>query len=145
MNDLINSFLNTNYTVYPEEGKQFIININQANFELHQFLNEFNASTFAFITAWNPQSNLLSPQKNQARNKQLQEDLKDYTIFPAAGVPANGENWIPEASFFILNIKKEDAFTLAEKYDQLAFVFGEINELPKLIWNKKRPNTTSSI
>ncbi|MFK7932107.1 MAG: DUF3293 domain-containing protein [Saprospiraceae bacterium] len=86
------------------------------------------------MTAWNPQSQPLPHVENKNRNQQLAADLANYTTFPAAGVPAAGENWQSEISFFVLNISRENAITLGRKYDQLAIVFGEVEQEPELIF-----------
>jgi len=134
MHPLYPSFLSTNYTVYPPYNQSFIIKFNTPNHDLHQFLKHHSATSYTFITAWNPQSQPLSDTENEKRNQQLANDLTAYTIFPAAGVPATGENWQAETSFFVLNIARENAMALGRKYGQLAIVFGEVEQEPELVF-----------
>ena len=87
-------------------------------------------SSWAFLTAWNPQSKVLSNDENLRRNLELTEDLSDYDYILGFG---KGEGWPAEESFFIPNIDFEKAMNLAQKYDQNAFVYGAHESLPQLI------------
>ena len=44
--------------------------------------------------------------------------------------------WIPEKSFLILGIPKEEAALIGIKYKQNAIVIGKLNESPQLIFLK---------
>ena len=134
MHHLETSFTSTNYEVYPADNQTFTIRLNQPNLALHQFLRQHAATTFAFITACNPMSQEISPVENKQRNYQLAAALMNYHYYPAAGVPAAGEEWQPEESFFVLNITRGEAVELGRKYQQLAILFGEIEKKPELVW-----------
>ena len=131
--DLLNSYLHTSYTIYPAAGENLVFKINKTNATLDLFLQQQHAIAFALLTAWNPRSQLLTVAENRRRNQLLRTDVQRYRTFAAAGVPAAGEDWEPETSFFILNITPDEALLLARKYEQNAFVYGSLNEPPRLV------------
>lgn len=67
INELNQAYLNTNYTIHKNLifKEELILNINkEANFK--NALPELKE--WAFITAWNPNSNELTKQVNEQRN-----------------------------------------------------------------------------
>ena len=131
-NKLLQAYLNTHYTVYPTEDDHFVIKINQPNPRLKFFLQEHAATSWAFLTAWNPYSQRTTTTENAQRNARLRTDLEKYQTFAAAGVPAKN-NWESETSFFILDIPETVAVQLAKKYEQNALVYGTAGNA-RLVW-----------
>lgn len=133
MNELKQAYLNTNYTIYKNLifKEELILNIHkEANFK--NTLPELKE--WAFITAWNPNSIELTPEENKQRNACLLDDINSngYASHLGRGISQDGK-W-PEDSFFIENISKEEALFYALKYEQCAFVYGKVNQMPELIW-----------
>lgn len=127
--NLLNAYKSTTYLVPKLQLK---IRVEEPNSQLEKVLEDYNSSSWAFITAWNPESNQLEKETNLALNKQLEKDLNGYQIFAGYGIP-DSKVWEPEESFFILGITRDKAIQLAEKYDQNAFLFGQLKETPSLI------------
>lgn len=129
----IKAYTATDFQVYPSAKKVVSIRVNQKNKVLDQFLEA--ANTWAFITAWNPKSEALSPIENKQRNELLVEEVKkrSFIYFPGAGVP-DDDNWSPEDSFLIVDISKEAAIALGKKYRQNAIVFGEVGGVAELVF-----------
>ena len=90
--------------------------------------------TWAFITAWNPGSQLLPSHENAVRHQQFEQDLRllGYEMFAGAGEPSDSV-WAPEQSLLILGVSEPEAIRLGRKYGQAAIVVGQINEPAKLI------------
>ena len=132
MDDLIKAYKATNYLV-PEFD--LCIKIDQLSRDLNDLCERLKISSWAFITAFNPQSKLLDLNDNQERNRALKNNLKDYDFFHALG-QSHDQKWPVEESFFILNINCEQALLLAKKYQQNAIVFGLQASQAKLILNK---------
>ena len=131
--ELTLAYLNTNYTIHKNLifKEELILNINkEANFK--NALPELKE--WAFITAWNPNSNELTKQVNEQRNACLLDDIKSrgYISHFGRGISEDGK-W-SEDSFFIENISKEEALFYALKYEQCAFVYGKANQMSELIW-----------
>ena len=127
--DLTNEYLKTEYRVFKLDT---VIRINNSNPIIDNYLDFINKDSFAFITAWNPQSKPLKLEENTLLNKSLKIDLSEYQILEGEGKGEDG-SWPAEASYFVPGISKEYAIKLANKYDQKAFVFGERNKPSELI------------
>ena len=123
--DLLKAYLTTNYIF-----EDFNLRINENHDAFRKYCEERKISSWAFLTAWNPQSKALSKEDNLMRNFELTEDLANYDYTLGFG---KGDDWPAEESFFIPNIDFEKAMTLAQKYDQAAFVYGTHESLPQLI------------
>lgn len=119
-------------TCYSILNPKIDIYLTKENEHLQSFLKEQQFTTWCFITAWNPFSKALSLEENKALNVLLETDLDGYSIFPAEGKDTIGD-WLPETSFFVGNITREQAIILGKKYEQNAIVYGVITELPELI------------
>ncbi len=136
INELKQVYLNTNYTINKNSifKEELTLHINKVT-NLKNALPELKE--WAFITAWNPNSNQLSKQENERRNANLLDDIrsKGYTTHLGCGI-SKDSNW-SEDSFFIENISKAEALVYALKYKQYAFVYGKVNQVAELIWTTK--------
>lgn len=108
------------------------IKIGEFSDELESYLEKQNANCWAFITAYNPMSEVLNPEENEMRNNRLQEKIKGYHYLEGEGRDPSGE-WIPERSFLILDISREKAMQLAGEFEQKAIVYGEKTGVAELI------------
>jgi hypothetical protein len=129
MNDLIEAYKNTKYKVF-EPG--IIIEIGVLNQDVDGLLIEYKSVEWAFITAYNPYSRVLTNDENKMRHDELKELTKSYITFEGHGV---GEDpaWEPELSLFILGISKEEASLIGKKFEQNAIVYGKTNSEPELL------------
>jgi hypothetical protein len=132
MNELIQAYKETDFNVYEPK---ITIKVGQVNHELDRLLNMNNCITWAYITAWNPYSELTNDRTNEEKNNQLRNDLTGYILFDGEGVGCD-ESWQPEKSFLILGIALDEAILIGKKYRQNAIVVGTIDEKPQLIWIK---------
>ena len=126
------AFEETNYVVFPKSNESFVLKIHQTNIELQQYFPHLN--TWAFITAYNPLPEILSAEENAKRNKDLEKEIKalGLSYHNARGIAKDG-NW-SEERFFVEDCTTIEANSLAKKYGQLAFVFGEIKQPSQLIY-----------
>ena len=94
-----------------------------------------NISTFAIITAWNPASKPLPEAENHLRNNNLESELKRVSrqILPGRNIGEDGD-WLPEESFWSLDISPESAVRLGKLFGQNAIVWWEKDGLPELWW-----------
>lgn len=129
MNNLIESYKNTKYKVF-EPG--IIIEIGVLNQDVDDLLIEHKLVEWAFITAYNPYSRVLTDDENKVRHDELKELTKDYITFEGHGV---GEDpaWEPELSLFVIGITRDEASKIGKKFEQNAIVYGVINSNPELI------------
>ena len=128
--EIHDAFMSTNFIILKNEvfPVDLIIKIGG--------LNHLNPviKTWAFITAWNPLPTILTYEENVERNNNLLLELNNegYISHLGKGVSADGQ-W-EEESLFIENINKATALDFAIKYGQMAFVYGELNQVAELIY-----------
>lgn len=101
---------------------------------LQELLLSNHVESWAFITACNPYSVMQNADVNTLLNTQLENYLseKQYLFFKGMGV-GDDDSWEPEASFMVLDIRKEDAIKLGRQFKQNAIVVGVIGNAPELI------------
>lgn len=100
--------------------------------ELSQHLVKIKCTCFAFITAYNPYSKVLSVEENKERNGLLLVDLNEYMTIPWAWGDRSGERE-PEDSFLVCNIFKDQIIQLAQKYEQNAILYRDGGESVEII------------
>ena len=132
MDELIKAYTETDFKVYEP---LIVIKVGQINKALDDLLTAKNYTTWAYITAWNPYSEMTRNELNEERNLQLFEDIKSYLVFEGEGVGTD-PNWQAEKSFLILGIDRHSAILLGKKYRQNAIVVGVIQQPAELVWVK---------
>jgi Protein of unknown function (DUF3293) len=90
---------------------------------------------WAFVTACNPRSVLLSDEENTRRIADLEKAVQQsgWRFYPGQGVARDGR-WPAEPSFLIVGIKESDAVDLARQFGQNAIVAGRPGEPARLVW-----------
>lgn len=134
---LVSAYLKTKYwteAVRMDESGLFF-EIGQPAPDLESQLEAHDFRTFAFITAWNPASQMLDQWHNQWRNLQLEIELHPHCRLLRRGLGVGQEgDWPPEESFMCLNIPLEKAAELGRQFGQNAIVCWEKGGLPELWW-----------
>lgn len=128
----------TTFVVDGDEGP-VPIRINREGTELRRLLETHRARTWAFITAWNPASEELSPLENAGRHQSLLAAVREAGLrsLGGRGVPAD-RSWQPEESLMVFDISKEDALSLGRMFGQLALVTGRCGAPARLVWCRPR-------
>ena len=131
--ELFEAYKNTTYRVYLPLG-EIDIRIGVMNPLLQQLLLNNSSESWAFITACNPYSVTQNEDVNTLLNTQLEDYLsgKRYVFFKGMGV-GDDDSWEAEASFMVLDIRKEDAIKLGRQFKQNAIVVGVIGNSAELI------------
>lgn len=116
-------------TTYAVPSLKINIRIGEKCPLLDQLLQKLERRSWCFVTAWNPQSKLLSDEENKKRNHKLREYLIQsvYIYYDGLGVGDDGQ-WPPEESFLVIGINRLEALRIAESWGQNAIVFGMIND-----------------
>lgn len=128
MIELINAYKNTDYIVY---NPSLVIKIGVKNQALDSLLKALNATTWAYITAFNPYSKLLSGASNSSRHEILKTKIGKYRFYEGEGV-GEDKKWKPEISLLIIGISLEKAMEVGNCFEQNAIVVGEIYGIPEL-------------
>ena len=134
--ELLAAYFNTDYLI-PELG--LCLSINESNRKLQNYLIKQGFNSFAFITAWNPNSELQSLTTNQAANQKLKLHLraKGFSFFDGLGQGRDG-NWPAEESFLVMDIDLAEAFQVAVAFRQMAFLWGNGQAIPRLYFSNDK-------
>jgi len=132
--ELLDNYKNTDYWFAVGE-KTITLTIGQKNNAFDRLCERTGHTTGTFITAFNPQSQLLTKSENERRNKQLAthlEQIADVCCFSGEGQDRE-KQWPPEASFMVLGLSQKTAIDLAQEYQQNALVWIEYQQAAVLI------------
>jgi hypothetical protein len=129
MNDLLEAYKNTKYNVSQHD---LVIEIGKLNDKLNELLNKYNSTEWAFITAFNPYSNVLTENENVERHNELKKLTDRYITFEGHGV-GEDPSWEPELSLLIIGITKEVSILIGNKFEQNAIIIGKIYSVPELL------------
>ena len=129
MGNLLQAYKSTKYMVFKPN---LVIEIGVINDSLNDLVIQHNATEWAYITAYNPFSRILTDVENQERHLELKELTSPNLTFEGHGVGTDPA-WEPELSLLILGISKEEAIVLGKRFEQNALVYGKINTVPELL------------
>jgi len=132
--DLITAYQNTNYIV-QDAAESFTLKVNSRSKELNNLYQKNNKNTAAFISAFNPYSQVTSVEQNIQAHTKLSKrtTAKYYTVYQGYGVDPTGE-WTPEKSLLLLGISFLDACQLGIYFQQNAILFADKKAIPRLIF-----------
>ncbi|MCP1340407.1 DUF3293 domain-containing protein [Idiomarina sp. M1R2S28] len=132
--ELLTHYKNTDYEF--RVGKQrIILAIGRKNTDFDRLCERLGHTAGTFITACNPQSQLLANTENKSRNRQLAtrlEQMTEFYCFSGEGLDRD-KQWPPEASFMVLGLSQQTAIDLAREYQQNALVWIEYQQAAVLI------------
>lgn len=131
------------YLVATYEAATYRVFWNPDTFDLHvgkthpafdARLRSHAIASWAFVTAWNPQSQPLSKLENDLRQQVLKEELTEagYHFLPAVGM-GDDPPW-EEESLLVLQMEREPAVALGRQWNQHAIVHGMVGAPAALVW-----------
>lgn len=126
---ILDEYKATDYIIY---NINIVIKIGEINKQIDNLLQKHEANTWAFITAYNPYSKILTDDENKNLHKNLINLTSNYTTFEGEGKGQNPD-WEPEKSLLILGISRDEASTIGKNLKQNAIVFGEIGGEAELL------------
>ncbi|HLT98643.1 MAG TPA: DUF3293 domain-containing protein [Burkholderiaceae bacterium] len=115
-------------------GLELVLRIGRFSSQLETAHRNHGVSCSAFITAWNPYSQLTDAATNTTKQRALAKDLEQegLTMFPGIGIhPSN--QWPGEESFFVLGLTLNAAKQLGIAFQQNAIVWAGADAIPQLI------------
>lgn len=119
-------------------ASDYILNENDGIFQIgalhkneERIFVEKGLISYAWITAWNPQSVELGYMENQIRNKELELDLQTHLYFGGMSRSPDG-NW-EEEGYWVGNMELEDIRKVGRKFGQNAIVHARPGNALKLI------------
>lgn len=127
------NFINTVYRVFKDENYTYDIFVGSEH--VLENLGFTQVGSWAFITAWNPLPIIYTLEENRDRNEQLKKDLDSLGLFYLDGVGMALDGSWQEKSLFVKDISKSQAEDLAQKYKQVAYLFGLRNGKAELVYS----------
>jgi len=127
--ELLSAYLETDYFV--SDDPPLLLRIGEENDDAKILLASFAVDSAAFITAWNPGSNVLSEDENDARQAELLGEIEARRLNYLVGY-GERKDWL-EYSYLVLGINRESARDLAEQFEQNAFVWLDQSGVPELV------------
>ena len=130
--ETIQAYQETAFLVFAENSLELKISIkSEALLDLYRVNN---SETCAFVTACNPNGEMLSDEQNLILQKQLEDEIK---IRGLNFIPGEGKHpisdWPGESSFLIFDLSLESSKTLGRKFNQNAIVWCDQDAIPQLI------------
>jgi hypothetical protein len=123
-------------TTYFADGPagRFGIRDCQLSPEADDLLRRHGATTWAFVTAYNPHARRLSDADNAARHDQLCRAVRErgHVTYDGEGIGDDG-TWPPERSLLILGISRSSALQLGADFEQDAIVIGVLGEVARVV------------
>ena len=112
-----------------------VLRVGHLHPEFDVWLNERAYEHYAYLTAHNPRSHLLSPAANAARHEQLERMLRlmKLPFAPAEGRDPSGE-WAAEPGVLLFDVPAAQVHELGRIFEQNAVVEGKIGGVPLLVW-----------
>lgn len=129
---LIQAYRQAEYRVLGDEP--MVLRIDVASAPLAGLHRTLNVDCSAFITAWNPLSQLTPASVNRARHGQLAADMAARGLYAieAIGVDPAG-HWPDEPGYLFPGLSEQDARQTGRRYGQNAVVWAGSEATPRLI------------
>jgi len=131
--DLFDSYRRTTYSAETPLGA-IRLRVGERNDDLAELLKRYGTTRWAYVTAFNPGSQILTTDENLERQSRLEDILirEGLTFFTGEGV-GDDPAWSPEKSVLILNNSRLRAIHLAREFGQNAILVGEEITVPELL------------
>ena len=101
--------------------------------ELDALLKEAGTSCWAYLTAYNPNSQQLSAEENRRRQDDLVAEVSAKSrVLHGEGAGDEGD-WPPEPSVLVLGMNRQEAERVGSKYGQNAVVVGVLGGPAELL------------
>jgi hypothetical protein len=126
------AYLRTTFVAETPNGK-IEIRPGSSSVALDSILRKNRVAEWAYVTAYNPGSRLMSDEINKRAHEELRRVVSERRLicFDEHGVGPGGV-WPPEASLLVLGLSMDQARALGRQFGQLAIVVGRARELARL-------------
>ncbi len=130
--DLVDAYKATDFRVHAQPP--FVLKVDVASPQLAGLYGQHGTTCAAFLTAYNPYSEVVGDAENIAFQDQLTRELTSLglTFIPGIGQDSQGQ-WPGEPSFLILGLQLAEAKALGVQYRQNALVWCGEDAVPKLV------------
>jgi hypothetical protein len=129
----LEAYLGAVYRIFVESESHIDMRIDEPNEAVVALLKKHEAMSAVFVTAFNPFGEFLDEATNEARQQSLANDLLHLPTFKGVGFDPNENPPHAEASIFALNVSRQAACALTQKFEQNAVVFVDERGVPELL------------
>jgi len=142
--EVINAYRRTTYWVELPTG-EVPIRIEQPTPHLDAWVMAQGCDCWAYLTAFNPQSRLLSASENAVRQRELECELTSLgrSYCRGRGVGDDGQ-WPAEQSCCVAGLDEQAAIALGRRFEQAAVVVGRVHEAAQLVLCNETANEAQS-
>ncbi len=123
----------TTYCAFTTPRRPVCFHAGSRSARLDALLDREGADRWAFITAWNPGSQVRPQRENDRRQAELMARLKAYRTIIGEGRGRDGA-WPPEPSVLVLGITASKAMQLGMRFGQLAILVGRRGQSARLVF-----------
>lgn len=128
----VQAYHETQYFV--QGNKNFTLEIGRINSNLLATHFYYGVECSAFITACNPQSQIISDAENARRQLGLTTKLTKLGLTYLNGIGKHPSNhWPGEESYLVLGVDIDTAKMLGKDFDQNAIVWCSVDGIPELV------------
>lgn len=131
--ELLESYRNATYELHLPTGTIQLV-VDQHCPGLHGLLCASGCARAAWLTAFNPGSQLRADALNVTAQEQLELQLlrSGHNLFPGTATDPAGQ-WPLEPGFLAIGISRADALSVAREFHQTAILWCEADAVPKLV------------
>jgi len=128
---LLDAYHRTTYSAHPP-GRLVTVRPGEPCASLDALLRP-EQSTWAHVTAWNPEGVVLPAKENARRQAELEQVVAEagYLALPGWGCGDDGHP--PERGVLVLGIPHDEAVALGRRFAQLAVVVGVRGGVPRIL------------
>ncbi len=131
---LLDAYEKTRYVVELPGGAKTIIRAGKpVPSVVEKLLTDAGATTWAYVTAWNPGSVKQTADENARLQALLVAEVgaHGWQTYPGEGVGVSA--WLAEKSLLIIGATREEGLALGRQFNQLAVVYGEAGKVAELL------------
>jgi hypothetical protein len=131
-NTFVEAYQNAEYVIFAEP--ELVLLVGNYSEALKAIMTKTPFKQAAFITAYNPYSEIFDESENLKRHATLSTELTQLGFSFLLGEGRDKERqWPSEISVLVLNILNDTAKTLGNKYGQNAILWIEEDAIPQLL------------
>jgi len=130
---LADSYNATTFTVDTPIGR-IDIRVGKRHPKIDRLMEDVSPAAWAYITAWNPHSELLSDNQNTVAQDEMRRVIRGrgFLYYEGYGIPDN-PGWSPEQSVWIAGISRTEAESIGRQFGQNAIVVGVAGGIAELL------------
>lgn len=130
--ELLSAYTATDFVVF-DAGEEWALHVGVASPRIDDLLDRHGAMRATVVTAFNPRSQVLTPDANEARHRALVRLLEErgLTFLYGEGRDPSGQ-WNAETECIVLGISLAEGLEIARRFEQNAIVFIERGKAPRL-------------